>query len=80
MLEFYNGFQKSPQANNPFGEESSVGYYPCKLLGVFPLSDVDEEIVKEMDTLIEQDDRGEENEKAKSYILKNLRKEKLETL
>lgn len=31
-LEFYIGFQKKPQEDNPFGTQSDGhGYYPCKL-------------------------------------------------
>lgn len=39
-LEFYNGFQKVPQVGNRFGNELVEGYYPCRLVGVFTLSDI----------------------------------------
>lgn len=37
-IEFYQGFQKSPQPDNRFGTSQSDGYYPCRKVGSFPLT------------------------------------------
>lgn len=54
-LDFYVGFQKTAQPGNIFGEESSDGYYPCRLLKKFEFSDIEHkpvgDIVKEMQKL-----------------------------
>lgn len=42
MLEFWKGFQKSPQEGNRYGEELSdddFPYYPCRLALEIPLTD-----------------------------------------
>lgn len=39
-FEFYDGFQQKPQIGNRFGEELCEGYYPCRLVGVFNLTDI----------------------------------------
>lgn len=37
-LEFYTGFQTTPQPGNPLGEEPNEGgYYPCKLVLEIPV-------------------------------------------
>ena len=40
MLEFYEGFQKAPQEGNRYGEQARDGYYPCRLVCEFPLSEI----------------------------------------
>lgn len=40
VLEFYKGFQKEPQAENPFGTEVVDEYYPCAKVGEIPLDDI----------------------------------------
>ena len=41
-LEFYVGFQKSPQEDNPYGcKPNEGGYYPCCLAGKLPMDNVD---------------------------------------
>jgi len=54
-LEFYNGFQKKPQKGNIFGDvPNGEGYYPCRLVGVFDLLDInDDSIVDKMNNIIE---------------------------
>ena len=52
QLEFYIGFQKTPDVYNRYGvEHDDDGYYPCKLMAIYPL-DSDEysadDIVKDM--------------------------------
>lgn len=37
MLEFWVGFQRTPQEGNRYGQEQEDGYYPCALKAVFPL-------------------------------------------
>lgn len=39
-IEFYQGFQRQKTPGNPFGVRKSNGYYPCKLVGVIPFSDI----------------------------------------
>jgi hypothetical protein len=81
MLEFYSGFQKTAQLNNPFGEvDNGEGYYPCKLVGIFPLSEVNEGTVNEMDIILEQEENEVWNENVRSYLLSTIRKDKLEQL
>lgn len=36
-LEFWVGFQKEPDPNNRYGTECDSGYYPCKMVGCYPL-------------------------------------------
>lgn len=36
-LEFWVGFQKEPDPSNRYGTESDSGYYPCKMVGCYPL-------------------------------------------
>jgi len=40
-LEFYDGYQKKQQIGNKFGEETNEdGYYPCRLVCVFDLLNI----------------------------------------
>lgn len=60
-LEFYNGFQKKPQIGNRFGSNLKDGYYPCRLVCIFNLTDINDfidvdNILAKMDTLIENDE------------------------
>lgn len=51
VLEFYEGFQKEPQADNRYGTKEDRGYYPCKLVLTIPLDEIDDVdiIVKKME-------------------------------
>lgn len=41
MLEFYTGFQTTPQEGNRYGvQKTDDGYYPCRLTCEFPLSEI----------------------------------------
>ena len=55
ILEFYEGFQKTPQEGNRYGftiKDGYDGYYPCKLSLTFPLNEIDDvaRIVEMMDS------------------------------
>lgn len=39
-FEYYVGFQKEPDIKNRYGQEDDRGYYPCKLVHEFDLSDL----------------------------------------
>jgi hypothetical protein len=39
VLEFWEGYQEKPQEGNRYGTEASEGYYPCRLVKTYPLSD-----------------------------------------
>ena len=44
-FEFYSGFQKIPQKGNKFGDTPNEdGDYPCRLVGVFNLLDIYDDI------------------------------------
>jgi hypothetical protein len=75
MLEFYNGFQKVEQKYNRFGEEANEdGYYPCRLVGIFNLLDInDSELVNKMNQIIE-------SEKDDPSVISYIRKNKLENI
>lgn len=47
-LEFYKGFQKTPQIDNRYGTNNNRGYYPCKLSLVIPLADISFDVVGEL--------------------------------
>ena len=38
-LEYYLGFQKKPQNGNRFGIKQERGYYPCRLVAIFDISE-----------------------------------------
>lgn len=43
VIEYYEGFQKKPQEWNRYGTTPNEnGYYPCKLVMVFPLNEIDD--------------------------------------
>ena len=42
-LEFYVGFQKAPDENNRYGQKDDDGYYPCRLIHVFPMEEMKKE-------------------------------------
>ena len=43
MLEFYEGFQKKPQIDNPYGNTPNEdGYYPCRVAGLMMKWDIDD--------------------------------------
>lgn len=42
MFEMYQGFQKSPQEANRFGQTADDGYYPCKKVMEFPFNNMPE--------------------------------------
>ena len=42
VLEYWKGFQKTPQEGNRYGAESHDDYYPCKLVLTFPLSEIND--------------------------------------
>ena len=53
VLEFWKGFQKKPDPDNRYGmEPDERGYYPCRLVLKFPLSEIStanvQEIVRKM--------------------------------
>jgi hypothetical protein len=78
-LEFYSGFQESPQKDNRFGQTiNEDGYYPCRLVGLFDISDIIDsddidKIVYKMNSIVE-------SEKDDPSVLSYLRKEKLEKI
>lgn len=37
VLEYYEGFQTTPQAGNRYGVKEDRGYYPCKRIAEIPL-------------------------------------------
>jgi hypothetical protein len=37
VLEYYEGFQVTPDKDNRYGQEKTDGYYPCKLTSTIPL-------------------------------------------
>jgi hypothetical protein len=49
-LEFYVGFQETPDETNRYGIEDDRGYYPCKMMASYPLNSkrTAEQIVKMM--------------------------------
>ncbi len=60
-LEFYVGFQKTPQTDNRYGVyPDDRGYYPCKLALVIPLADIGfnniDEWVAKMDSVSNDDE------------------------
>lgn len=58
-LEFYDGFQKKSQIGNRFGEKPNKdSYYPCRLVGVFNLENINDssdiqQIVEKMNSICE---------------------------
>lgn len=75
-LEFYIGFQKTPDEYNRYGTESNDGYYPCKLVAEFWLSDINEsateDIVKDMNKAANKeynDDVAEEEEEERDVTI-----------
>lgn len=63
VLEFWKGFQKTPQKGNRYGTESykpyegcSHEYYPCKLSLTFPLKEIDD-----ADKIVEMMEHDAEN-------------------
>lgn len=40
VLEYYEGFQKTPQEGNRYGQEKDGDYYPCKLICKIPIWDI----------------------------------------
>ena len=62
-LEFYVGFQKSPDENNIYGQENKRGYFPCKMVHVIPL-----EILKNepTDSIVEKFEVADELDYQKS--------------
>lgn len=61
ILEFYVGFQKTPQLGNRFGvEKSNEIYYPCRLVSIFDINTINDfidisKIVDKMNYLVEND-------------------------
>ena len=57
-LEFYRGNQKVPQIGNRFGHvPDKDGYYPCRLVGVFNISEINdiidiESILERMNNIV----------------------------
>ena len=49
MLEVWEGFQKSPNLTNRYGQEQENGYYPCLLVAEFPLESVTPEQIKALE-------------------------------
>lgn len=45
-LEFYVGFQKEPNVFNRYGTESDNGYYPCRMVSVYPIETMNEHSVE----------------------------------
>ena len=40
VLEYYEGFQETPQEGNRYGTTDDRGYYPCKLVAEIPLETI----------------------------------------
>ena len=60
-LEFYVGFQETPQVDNRYGVyPNDGGYYPCKLALVIPLADIGfsniDKLVAKMDSISSDDE------------------------
>lgn len=75
VLEFYKGFQTSPQEGNRYGTEIyepyaeyKREYYPCKLVLTFPLEEIDD-----VNKIIEMMNLGENAEEI--YTIMNLNSE-----
>jgi hypothetical protein len=81
MFEFYVGFQKNKQLNNPFNEIGDNGYYPSKLVSIMSLRDVD---LEKLDILKKSAEDGyDEGSEVRRYLTNNrniIRKLKLESL
>lgn len=55
-LEFYIGYQSTPQEGNRYGETpNDEGYYPCRLAQAFPLDAIPENIVEIMEPTEEEE-------------------------
>lgn len=65
-LEFWKGFQKEPQKGNRYGTKISedrgngTKYYPCRLMEVYPLDSIPENVVENMNLLAYGKDEEEE--------------------
>ena len=65
VLEYYEGFQKTPQIGNRYGTTpDDGGYYPCKLSFVIPLEDID---FSNVDKFISQMETGLDEEEMEEY-------------
>lgn len=52
VLEYYIGYQTTPQIGNRFGTTSNDGeYYPCRLCSIYDLSNIDSDYI--IDDIIE---------------------------
>lgn len=75
-FEFYSGFQKIPQKGNKFGDTPNEdGYYPCRLVGVFNLLDIYDDI-----TILEKMNKIIESEKDDTSVINYFRKPKLKAI
>ena len=65
-LEFYVGFQKTPEEFNRYGTESDDGYYHCKIVAEFWLNDIVnstvEDIVEDMNEAVDKEFNGDTEE------------------
>ena len=73
-FEFYDGFQQKKQIGNRFGEELCEGYYPCRLVGVFNLTDINskdksDDLVERMQKILDDGD-GVDDPSVLSYFRK----------
>lgn len=70
VLEFYEGFQNTPQKGNRYGIDERKGfvkrYYPCKLSGTFPLNEI-----YDVDKIIEMMNLGENAEEILELVKDN---------
>lgn len=64
VLEFWEGFQKTPQEGNRYGTEASDGYYPCRLSATFPLDGLTVAKVKEIVRKMENPSGAPEEEES----------------
>lgn len=58
MLEVYRGFQKEPHTKGRFckGAQQHTGYYPVALVIAFPLTDIPEDWLKQINVLTNRDE------------------------
>jgi hypothetical protein len=67
VLEFWYGWQEKPQEGNRYGTEVSKGYYPCRLVKTYPLSDFLHE--NQIDYVADMEKSlGDENEESEEEV------------
>lgn len=78
-LEFYDGFQKIPQAGNRFGQSHDEdGYYPVRLVSVFNLLEIRDSV--DIGDIIEKMNNICETKTDDPVVINYLRKPKLQEI